>query len=469
MVLSHDNEYRVAAERFVTGHAGSSMGLVFAVTAVPPLSYFLRSLLVAHLEQSNPRTFARLEAPWFCFLFDLVILVLPVLISYFSVELLSYIIAAQVFAATVLMASYRHNLAGLTMETPRPTLNGPRYPFITQVKVGLMISTTLAILAVDFPAFPRAFVKTETFGTALMDIGVGSFIFTHALTGYRRRASLRSAVISVAPLLIIGGLRAASLRAVNYQMHTSEYGTHWNFFVTLAAVAVTSSLLQRACPKVRSHHLGVAVLGVYQLWLSLGGGTEYVIKHPRSNLLHANKEGITSTAGYLALHLLSGYVSEILIGDNDTNVATTKATNAAAFPTRSWHRRLWRLVALDIALWVLTWLLHSYVQISSRRMTNAAYVVWMMAHNTFQLVCALATQLVVMRPEARPSVLFSAIGRNSLPFFMLCNLLTGAVNLAMHTIYADAITACIVMICYITAASAAALVLRQQNISLKVW
>jgi phosphatidylinositol glycan class W len=390
------------------------------------------------------------------------------------VEWLTQIILGQLIVAAALVLTQPSclHLAGLTTATPRPSLQGPRYPFITQVKVGLMVSTTLAILAVDFPAFPRAFVKTETFGTALMDIGVGSFIFTHAVTGSKRRNSLQSVVIGVAPLLLIGVLRAVSLRAVNYQMHTSEYGTHWNFFVTLAAIAITSALVQRACPAVRPHHLGVAVLGLYQLWLSLGGGTEYVMEHPRSNLLHANKEGITSTAGYLALHLLSGYVSEILLSDNDT-LATTPAANTrsktAVSLSRPWHHRLWRLVALDVALWVLTWVLHACVQPSSRRMTNAAYVVWMMAHNTFQLVCAFAVQLVVTKPEVRPSLLFAAIGRNALPFFMLCNLLTGAVNLAMHTIYADAATAYVVMCCYFAAASAVALVLHQRYVSLKVW
>lgn len=44
-----------------------------------------------------------------------------------------------------------------------------------------MLSTCLAILAVDFQTFPSRFVKSETFGTSVMDVGPGGIIFAGGL------------------------------------------------------------------------------------------------------------------------------------------------------------------------------------------------------------------------------------------------------------------------------------------------
>ena len=134
-----------------------------------------------------------------------------------------------------------------------------RPPFLTVLRTGVNIYTSICILAVDFHVFPRRYGKVESYGTGLMDIGVGMFIINHgmvaketclenvSISGYLR--SLYRCIVSprVWVFIALGLMRLLLVRSTDYQQHVSEYGVHWNFFFTIAAVKVRESFFYSCC------------------------------------------------------------------------------------------------------------------------------------------------------------------------------------------------------------------------------
>ena len=62
-----------------------------------------------------------------------------------------------------------------------------KFQFISDFKTYTLIGTVISILAVDFTVYPRRFCKTETYGTGLMDAGVGLFIVSNAVVSPEAR------------------------------------------------------------------------------------------------------------------------------------------------------------------------------------------------------------------------------------------------------------------------------------------
>lgn len=90
-----------------------------------------------------------------------------------------------------------------------------KIPFITNYRAIVIYVTVIAILAVDFPIFPRRFAKTKKYGYSLMDIGTGSFIFANGIIAPEskgRRSNVRKSLISSIPLFVLGIVRLISVK-----------------------------------------------------------------------------------------------------------------------------------------------------------------------------------------------------------------------------------------------------------------
>lgn len=253
----------------------------------------------------------------------------------------------------------------------------PRQSFLTVYRGQMMIITCLAILAVDFPIFPRRFAKVETWGTSMMDLGVGSFVFSMGLVSSRStlisffdtnngkasRPPFITALVKsfrhALSVLLLGGLRLCFVKSLEYQEHVTEYGIHWNFFMTLGLLPPIVTVLDYAFPARRASSkfitkpldpkiqkkqqqqpfsivsfvknavykivkLPISIVSLfsglirngvptcvlaffiasgYEFSLDNLGLAAWIITAPRVDVISQNKEGICSFIGYLAIFL----------------------------------------------------------------------------------------------------------------------------------------------------------------------
>lgn len=193
----------------------------------------------------------------FSFLLEYVTIVLPGVLLF--TVLADYCISLLAFtlSLSLLLILFALRTVPNPLSTLRQALNVPypkRLPFVTLGRTYVNLFTAIAILAVDFHIYPRRLAKAETYGTGLMDIGVGCFLLAHGTTAPEARhleyfksvPTLKTYVRSVSvtlravlPLFVLGLLRFLAVKSTDYQEHVSEYGVHWNFFFTIAVVRVS--------------------------------------------------------------------------------------------------------------------------------------------------------------------------------------------------------------------------------------
>ena len=354
--------------------------------------------------------------------------------------------------------------------------------------------TCLAILAVDFKIFPRRFAKVETWGTSLMDIGVGSFVFSAGLVSARPilqarhagktssfRSQLRAAFRASLPLLALGFIRLYSVKGLDYAEHVTEYGVHWNFFFTLALLPPFVALLQ--CVSAVVPYVGlvsILISGLYQALLEFTRLKAYILTAPRMELLSQNREGVFSFWGYLAIFLAGQALG--------FDVLPRKLGQASATKSASLEGK--RLL-IRLAVWSIVWVSLFYLVTSynigfafqvSRRLANQPYVLWVSAFNCAQIAIFCLVETVFFpgvymaadrtlerrECEKATSRVLRAFNRNGLAIFLLANLLTGLVNLTLDTLNMSQIGAMIVLVGYAALLTTIAVALDAWNLSIKL-
>lgn len=510
MSSNHNNvslNYKQLQEEFVSKTNGTSVFEVSLVMSVLPATIIFRDCLYLVLPSLANSSFK--------FLFDFLIVVVISELSFtlfsdhalsvLSLTFLSIVLLLTTFAsdAREMFKNLLHSSNLLHKPVFLSQNRNQHLKFISYARACINVATAICILAVDFRFYPRRFAKTETFGTGVMDTGVGLFVISNALVAPEARqktvrnrsfldkmSMLFLSIKSCVPLLTLGLSRVMVIKRIDYQEHVSEYGTHWNFFFTLAAVKIFSTFFFCFVSSTYSWLVSI-IVGVGYQWCLQYGLQDYILhgwdgQGSRTGLFDANREGIFSSFGYVVL-----YFAGIQLG-------------CYIFVIRKsflhWIKCLQGLTALSVGCWIILPVCCHIIGPISRRLANLPYVIWIIGLCSMVLAIFLAADLFTMlltftqndakKPNRKqkktssvknskicqiPSksedsiCLMDAINYNGLVFFLTSNLLTGAVNLVIKTLYVPPLQAFAILTLYMFISCLAMNLLRYCNIALRFW
>ncbi|CAG8445261.1 11939_t:CDS:2 [Cetraspora pellucida] len=472
-------EYKKAKEDWVTGHDGGSMWEVFFIVCVLLNSFVLWSATEKYAKIFNYASNNTISN----FLLEYMFLIIPNLLSctlladyafYLNVILLisTFVIIRNSSVKLINDDNEKKkkrwesdsdddlielsvneeksddkDLAGADYKSQEININKiRRKPFLSAYRSCLMILTCLSILAVDFRVFPRRLAKTETYGTSLMDLGVGSFVFSSGIVAAQPflkkpenrfkpfKGQLLKAVKQAFPILTLGFIRLMMVKGVDYQEHASEYGIHWNFFFTLGFLPIFVTICRTAHKYIRFSILGLSIAVLYQIILYGLGLEYYILNAPRTDLISSNKEGICSfwDIGHYILPVDPYYA---IRQNRKTKKPKPKKLAMILF---SWAILLWLGFIFCVILRIPV----------SRRIANLSYIFLVVSCNTTVLLLFQIVEIVFFenywKNERNLPLIFEAVNSNGLAIFLLANILTGLVNLSIRTLFVnDGLAECI--------------------------
>lgn len=353
--------------------------------------------------------------------------------------------------------------------------------YLTAYRSHMLILTSIAILAVDFEVFPRKLAKVETWGTSLMDLGVGSFIFSSGIVSrtnkvvkeetkglsktqqkpnFFKRLIFRKSNI----LFVIGLLRLFFVKNLEYQEHVTEYGKHWNFFITLGLLPLTHDFIVR--PIIATTHVNRGLLGFLicvflELWMNLDSRVlTYLINADRVGIVGNNREGIYSFWGYIGIFLMGQE-----IGNKIVLPAANLQRNSKNFLGRYRVDDLQGLAGYGMVAWLVNQVvLNSDKFYISRRFANLPYALWVVSYNLgfLTLYCFVDKVTKIENDD----YILECINNNGLLLFLIANVSTGLVNMCFDTLAAGPTKSICILLAYCGFLLGSAVILNKYKIRL---
>lgn len=485
------HNYKLYHEQFMQNLNGTTATEVLLVILPAPIGIFLSTSLCAVLTcLTTQKILTPLKfVSWLPFFVDFITLIVPLVLC-FTICSDIHVVITLIFllglfisvacCCTLCRKVFSQDYVSTLLTT---VILPSKRPCVTNFRAVMNLVTGVCILAVDFKVFPRRFAKTETFGYGLMDTGVGMFVISNAIVtpealGYKSKSqtltsAMWKAIKSSVPLLLLGSARFFVTKQIDYQMHVSEYGVHWNFYMTLAVTKILCTLILQFVGSNYSGIISAVVIGIHELILSFGIQDWVLSNDTRENFVTANREGIISSLGYVAL-----YFAGICLGQGLRDYKSSFQSNIYLMGKQT---------IISVLLWFATALCKYWFGVS-RRLANIGYVSWILAFCTTVLVILMSVELLtftlnmVVKANMKNEkgrhfhfaigyvpVTLEAINYNGLFFFLLANLVTGLINICVQTLTFGVLQSLSIICGYMFVICNVTVLLYFKNIKLKVW
>ncbi|KAK9412516.1 Phosphatidylinositol-glycan biosynthesis class W protein [Crotalus adamanteus] len=500
---------QLVKEGFLSNLNGTTLLEISVGLPLAPLCVLSRGLLLIFYFLHYGRPLCSMYGNFFL---DFTVLIVPPILSYtilasvFPFVILSFMVLCigLIFVIYTKRTNYAQvSCKQISDDFLRTRLDPEYIPSVTSLRVFINLWTSISILAVDFPQYPRRYAKTETYGTGVMDLGVGIFVFGNGVVCPEVRLKpgatqhkffyLSRQLLTVWPLLLLGFGRLMSVKAADYYEHVTEYGVHWNFFFTLAAIRIGASLLLTIFPVHKAWIAAVMLAVVYECFLDITPMKMFILhgsdgQDSRTGFLNANREGIFSVIGYLAIYLSSVQVGLYLLG---------KRTAA-----KEWLKVICYFLLAILLLFICLHIAQLYIDTVSRRMANLSFCIWIVASCLILFSSFLVVDLILVftkllvggadipsswnvlhsstykksnlefrhrKTKSQSMCMINAVNKNQLLHFLIANVLTGLVNMQVDTVHSSTLSAMLIVHLYMFTNCLVMYLLQAKNIILKCW
>ncbi|CAF3575645.1 unnamed protein product [Rotaria socialis] len=411
------DDYRHRKELFVSNLNGTTLPETGSILLNGCATYFLCQLVKVNIAKSS----------FLNFLLENSIIVIPPLFVCTLLSSFNYLFLIVLWSLCFLIYFTQKASAIKLIQTNNKSYSSTIELFRGQI----LIATCLCILAVDFPIFPRRYAKTENYGYSLMDKGVGLFALAHGIVSAEARnkqTSLKDLFLENFILFLLGLIRLISIKYFSYVEHVSEYGIHWNFFLTLCFMKLIGYYLFKLIKNI--HLLIILILSFHEfILLKYFHYDDYLISsnNLRTNFIDANREGIFSLGGYVCLYLIG--------------------ISCGRFIIKYEYEQKFKQMA--IRFFILMIILCAISYNPSRKLCNLSYISSTTGLACMCFACYSVIQWLLLRKSySIESMLIKNFNLKGLDIFLLANVLTGIVNLNINTIDSSDFTSFMIILLY---------------------